>query len=155
MNNRYILLQDIRIGNKIIEPAAVTHEDTRIEILHEMELRYTKDVIFTRYPISLRTIQRMRRSYNSYGVIWVPPIDPGGRPRLLSASQLLGYLKERLSSYLDETANYLFDEWDMSINESTVFRALRGLRSFRTTQRGIAAQRNAKMRDGWVSTVEK
>lgn len=56
----------------------VTHEYTRIDILHEMELRYTKKVTFIRYPMYLRTIQRMRRSNNFYGVIWVPQSILGG-----------------------------------------------------------------------------
>ena len=78
----------------------VIYEDTPIEILQEMELRYTYKRRFTYDFISLRTVLRMQRSYNS-----APNSSrgPSGSANCCGTSQS--------SCYGD---HYSFDEGDMS-----------------------------------------
>ena len=125
-------------------------------IQYEMELRYSDDAILAGgYNVSLRTVQRMRHSFRRYGLVYVPPTDLGGRPPTLNdqhTAELLIYLEQRPSAYLDEMAYFLFDEYELLVDEATVYRALKRLGWSRKVNRKVAAQRNIHLRSRWLMT---
>ena len=56
--------------------------------------------------------------------------NPGGIERIISNQYeeiLLLYLEERPQAHLDEIAWFMFDEFDVATDESTVWRALKRL----------------------------
>jgi len=74
--------------------------------------------------VSLPQIRKMRRAYIATGTITA---SVGGRPSKLSdyhAEQLIEYLHQRLTAYQDEMVWFLFDEFSIVIDQSTVFRLL-------------------------------
>jgi transposase len=133
-----------------------TPEPIRAIIQYEMELGYSDDAITAGpYGVCLRTVQRMRRSFKQYGLVYIEPSDHGGRPQVLSdfyKAELLHYLEQRPSAYLDEMVYFLWDEYELQVDEATVFRALRRLRWSRKQNRKIAAQRNVQLRSRWLVT---
>jgi len=74
--------------------------------------------------VSLPQIRKMRRAYIVIGTITA---SVGERPSKLSdyhAEQLIEYLHQRLTVYQDEMIWFLFDEFSIVIDQSTVFRLL-------------------------------
>ena len=100
-------------------------------IQYEMELGYSNDIIVAGpYSVSLRTVQRMRRSFQKYGLVYVESSDAGGRPKALDSfhiQELKLYLDQRPSAYLDEMVFFLHNEFGLQVTESTVFRTLKEL----------------------------
>ena len=71
------------------------------------------------------------------------PFSKGGRPRTLDLAvsmALLDYLEERPTAYLDEMRFFLFDAFDILVDESTIIRELKRLDFSREKCRRIAAQ---------------
>jgi len=69
----------------------------------------------------------MRRIWRLYGTIFVPSENLEGRPREISKlleHELLGYLEQRPMAYLDEKAYFLLDEYDVAVDEATIWRCL-------------------------------
>ena len=99
----------------------------------------------------------MRRSYRNCGLVYVDPLERrGGRPILLDdwyVNELHVYLQQRPTAYLDELVFFLWDEFELDVSESTVYRALKRSRWSRKVQRKMAAQRNIALRTHWQVTV--
>ena len=56
----------------------------RAAIQRELELGFDNDTILLgSYDVSLRTLQRMRKSWRQYGEVYIPSEDRGGRPRAI------------------------------------------------------------------------
>ena len=105
----------------------------------------------------MRALQKMRSHWVQYGIVFIPnDSSPGGRLRVISQyieEQLLAYLEERPISYLDELVYMLFDEFDLAVDESTVWRALHRLGWSRKHMRRVASQRNAFLRNSWFAAL--
>ena len=90
---------------------------TRAAIQRELELGFNNDTILLGgYDVSLRTLQRMRRSWRIYREVYIPSENRGGRLRALHQvyeEELLTYLEQRPMAYLDEMAFFLLDEFDV------------------------------------------
>ena len=56
-------------------------------------------------------------------------------------------------AYLDELVYMLFDEYDLVVDQSTVWRCLNRLRWSRKRMRRQAGQRNAFLRDSWFAAL--
>ena len=70
---------------------------TRAAIQRELELGFDNDTILLGgYDVSLRTLQRMRRSWRIYGEVYIPSENRGGRLRALHQ-----VYKEELLAYLE------------------------------------------------------
>ena len=123
----------------------------------DMELGYDDDAIFAAgYSTCLRTIQRMRHSFDCYGLVYIPPEQEGGRPRALDdffMAELLQFLECRPSAYLDEMIYFLYDEYDLVVSAPTVWRALKRIGWSRKQQRKLAAQRNQRLRTHWLLNI--
>jgi transposase len=137
-------------------PAPVP-DHLRNMIQADMEAGYGNEAILAGgYGVSRRTVERYRHSFNCYGLVSVPRDSNGGRPYILSdlyTQELLGFLAERPSAYLDEMAYFLMDEFDLVVSLPTIHRALKRSRWSRKVQRKIAAQRNAQLRSHWLLSV--
>ena len=82
----------------------------------------------------------------------------GDRPRVLSRlheEELLAYSDERPMAYLNERAYYLFDEFDIAVDEATVWRTLNRLGWSRKTLHRTAAQRNQDLRNHWMVKLSR
>ena len=56
-------------------------------------------------------------------------------------------------AYLDEMAFFLLDEYDVRVDEATVWRALTRLGWSRKKYRKIAKERNQELRDYWFTKL--
>jgi transposase len=78
------------------------------------------------------------------------PLISGGRPRIISTvmlEALCDHLLEKPDLYLDEMAEFLFDEFDVYACTYTIIRALRSHGWTKKVARRIAQERNADLRD--------
>ena len=81
-----------------------------------------------------------------------PPENLSGRPRVISDAlqeELLIYLDSRPMAYLDEMAWFLWDEYELAVDESTIWRCLHRIGWSRKNMRKIAKQRNQDLRNAW------
>ena len=132
-------------------------EPIRALIQEEFERGYSNDAIVAGpYGVGMRTVQRMRSHWVRYGTVFIPNDSPGGQPRVISQlieEQLLAYLEQRPMAYLDELVYMLFDEFDLVVDQCTVWRCLNRLRWSRKRMRREASQRNAFLRDSWFAAL--
>ena len=106
--------------------------------------------------VSRRSVERMRHSFNRYGLVYVPVESPAGRHCILNdlhIAQLHKYLDQRPSAYLDEMVYFLSDEFDIQVSLPTVWRVLQRSGWSRKVQRRIAAQREVLLRNHWLLSV--
>ena len=85
--------------------------------------------ILGRTGLSVRQVRKMRRNWEQFGEV-VKPQLAAGRPKKmcqLHNQALLEYLEERPTAYQDEMAWFLWDEFDLTVDESTISRALKQL----------------------------
>lgn len=76
--------------------------------------------------LSVRQGRKMRRNWEQFGEIVKPQLKSPGRPKKLSQRHheaLLEYWEERPTAYQDKMAWFLWDEFNLVVNESTVFRS--------------------------------
>lgn len=119
--------------------------DVRASVHFHLERGDTNQFIQDATRLSGRQIRRMRSNWEHFGEVVAPKLLIRNRPRALSRyheEQLLGYLEQRPTAYLDEMCWFLFDEFDISVSEATVCRALQRLGWSRKYAKRIAAQRN-------------
>jgi len=77
--------------------------------------------------VSYRAIRRIRANIRTFSSHTVPPIAPPGRPPTIMPGMKAGlraYLEHKPWAYQDEMQLYLFDEWDIVVDQSTVSRIL-------------------------------
>ena len=100
----------------------------RALIQKEFELDHNNDVILTGlYAVNMRALQKMRCHWFQYDIVFIPNDSPDGRLKIINQyieKQLLRYLEERPISYLNELIYILFDEFDIAIDESIVWKTL-------------------------------
>lgn len=81
------------------------------------------------------------------------PLTPGGRPRSITPlilEALCDYLLEKPDLYLDEMAEFLYDEFDVVVSTCTISRALRSHGWTKKVARRIAQEKNADLRDHYL-----
>lgn len=103
--------------------------------------------------VNVRQIQKMRKSWTQYGDVVAPKLTIGHRPRKLTEfheEELLKYLEEKPTAYLDEISWFLFDEFSISIDESSIGKCLKRLGWSRKSVKRVALQRNQALRDDWM-----
>jgi transposase len=103
--------------------------------------------------VSLRQVQQMKRNWTHFGDVVPPRMSIGHRPRRLTKfheDELLKYIEQRPHAYLDEMVWFLWDEFEIALNESTVSRALKRLQWNRKKMVRRSAQRNQALRNDWM-----
>lgn len=81
------------------------------------------------------------------------PLIPGGRPRVITPimlEALCDHLLEKPDLYLDEMAEFLYDEFDVLVSTYTISRALQSHGWTKKVARRIAQERNADLRDYYL-----
>ena len=119
---------------------------------------YTNDqIVAGPYNVSLRTVQRMRRTWKELDMVYIPFQSPyHGKPRIITdllQEELLCYLDSRPMAYLHEMAWFLYDEFDVAVDETTIWRCLHRLGWSRKNMRKIAQQRNQTLRHRWFVRI--
>jgi transposase len=102
-----------------------------------------------------RTIRNIRSNLRCFGSSRAP-LNGGGRRRQITPV-MLDALKERLiekpGMYQDEMALFLYDEFEILVNNSAVSRALASIGWTKKTTRQIAKERNANLRDYYLHNL--
>lgn len=99
--------------------------------------------------VSVIQIKKMSRNCLRTGAIALPPPGPQGRPLSLTefhAQEILGSLQQKPLAYQNEMAWFLFDEFEIIVDRSTVSRTLQRCRWSRKAAKRQAAQRNEVLR---------
>ena len=108
--------------------------------------------------VSKRTIERVRLSYELFGKPYPDPVAVRGKHRALSYEHgcwLVSYLDDQPSAYLDELVLALYDEFELEVHKTTVYRYLSGCGWSRKVAKQVAAQRNATLRAVWASRAAR
>ena len=101
---------------------------------------------------SKRSIITISANLRMFGDVHAPLI-PGGRPRVITSvmlEALCDHLLEKPDLYLDEMAEFLYDEFDVIASRYTISRALRSHGWSKKVARRIAQERNADLRDYYM-----
>ena len=125
-------------------------------IKYDLEVGRTDSEIVERHQVSKSLVYRYRKHWEEWGEVSSLPISQGGRNRRLDLAvsmALLDYLEERPTAYLDEMRFFLFDAFDILVDESTISRELRRLDFSRKKCRRVAAQRCQDLRDHWMQRL--
>ena len=77
--------------------------------------------------VSIRQLRKMRHNWEHFSEVAKPQLASGRRKKMnqQQIEQLLMYLDQRPTSYLDEICWFLYDEFDVLVSESTVSRTLK------------------------------
>ncbi len=106
--------------------------------------------------VSLRQVQRMRFNWTHFDEVTAPVLIIGHKSRKLSQFheiELLKYLEQRPHAYLNEMCWFVWDEFGISVDDSTVSRALKRLGWNRKKMMRQAAQRNQQLRNDWMQRL--
>jgi transposase len=102
-----------------------------------------------------RTIRNIRSNLRCFGLSKAP-FNGGGRCRQITPV-MLDALRERLlekpGMYQDEMAVFLYDEFEILVNNSAVSRALASIGWTKKATRQIAKERNADLRDYYLHNL--
>ena len=127
--------------------------DLQITVYFHLERGNSNDFIKNATKISTQQIQRMKANWTQFGEVTASKMSLGGRPRALGQYhelQLLGYLEQRLTAYLDKMCWFLFD---IAVNEFNVCRALQCLSWSRKKAKWIAVQQCQALWDNWMNRL--
>lgn len=83
--------------------------------------------IHTATTVSVTQINRMRRNWEKSGEVTPPKHVDQGRPLVLAediVDDLLFFLSQRPTAYLDEMKWFIWDEYEIEVSETTIWRAL-------------------------------
>lgn len=127
--------------------------ELRAAIKLRFEQNDSVEAIATAAKVSNRQVRRMRTNWARYGEVTAPKsaIAPH-RPRKLSQYhelQLLEYVEQRPYACLDELCWFLFDEFNIPVDESTVSRALKRLAWDRKKAQKAPAEKFQSLRNEW------
>lgn len=139
--------------NHIITMVPPLSYELRAAIKLRFEQNDSVEAIATAAKVSNRQVRRMRTNWARYGEVTAPKsaIAPH-RPRKLSQYhelQLLEYVEQRPYACLDELCWFLFDEFNIPVDESTVSRALKRLAWDRKKAQKAPAEKFQSLRNEW------
>jgi hypothetical protein len=115
-------------------------------------------IIVTTAEISLRQMQRMRFNWTHFDEMIAFVLTIKHKSRKLSQFheiELLKYLKQRPHAYLNEMCWFVWDEFEISVNDSIVSRALKRLSWNRKKMMRQTAQRNQQLRNDWMQRLSE
>ena len=125
-------------------------------------LKFIRDdsnrVISIATNVSMRQLQKMKYNWTHFEKMTLSVIFIEHRSRKLSQYhelKFLNYLKNRSHVYLNEMTWFLFDEFEIVVNEITINRVLKRLNWNRKKIIKQAAQRNEILRNNWMTRLKK
>lgn len=102
-------------------------DEVREEIAEYFIKREDISFIHTVTTVSVTQINRMRRYWENLGEVTPPKHVDQGRSAILArdvVDDLLFFLSQRPNAYLDEMRWFIWDEYDIEVSETTIWRAL-------------------------------
>lgn len=102
-------------------------EQVREEIIKYFIKCEDTSFIHAATTVSVTQINRMRRYWEKSGEVTPPKHVDQGRPTILAeevVDDLLLFLSQRPTAYLDEMKWFIWDEYEIEVSESTIWRAL-------------------------------
>ncbi|KAI9760169.1 MAG: hypothetical protein M1840_002720 [Geoglossum simile] len=78
--------------------------------------------------VSLSTLYRLHLNFDLFGQAYPPPTIVLGCPKLLLLAQelqLLDFLEDDPTAYLDEMHQFLYNEYELEVSAATVSRTLK------------------------------
>ena len=102
-------------------------DDLRTEIESYFIRRETTKWIRQATGVCVAQVNKMRKNWELYSLTIAPKHEQQGRPRHITAAMeedLLGYLEQRPTAYLDEMAWFIFDEYDVEVTPRTISNCL-------------------------------
>jgi transposase len=125
-------------------------------------LRFVRDdfnkVIVAATEVSIRQMQKMKSNWTHFEEIMLLVLTIEHRPRKLShfhEMKLLKFLKQRSHAYLNEMCWFLWDEFEIFVNESTVNKTLKRLEWNKKKMMRQVAQRNQSLRNDWMQRLSE
>jgi transposase len=106
--------------------------------------------------VSRNAIRKMRLSLEYWGTPYAPRAVRLGRPRLLVEAhrlRLVEFLRGRPHAYLDEMAEFLYDEFDVEVSTSTIWRELERMRWSRKLATKRAREQSAALRRVYLARM--
>ena len=100
----------------------------RSKIIRLLLLQWRPDTIAEEVHCCTATVYSMQESLFIYGSAYRPQFRPKGAPRKISKAaedSLMHYLSEQPWALQKELVWFLWEEWDIHINQSTVSRLLK------------------------------
>jgi hypothetical protein len=133
------------------------------DILREtITLRFVQEdfnqIIVIIAEISLRQMQRMRFNWTHFDEMIAFVLIIKHKSRKLSQFheiELLKYLKQRSHVYLNEMCWFVWNEFEISVNDSIVNKALKRLSWNRKKMMRQIAQRNQQLRNDWMQRLNE
>jgi hypothetical protein len=108
--------------------------------------------------ISLRQMQRMRFNWTHFDemIAFVLIIEHKFRKlNQFHEIELLKYLKQRSHAYLNEMCWFVWDEFEISVNDSIVNKALKRLNWNKKKMMRQTVQRNQQLRNDWMQRLSE
>jgi hypothetical protein len=133
------------------------------DILREtITLRFVRrnfnQIIVIIAEISFRQMSRMRFNWTHFDEMIAFLLIIEHKSRKLNQFyeiELLKYLKQRLHAYLNEMCWFVWDEFEISVNNSIVNKALKRLNWNRKKMMRQTAQRNQQLRNDWMQRLNE
>jgi transposase len=115
-------------------------------------------VIVAIIDVSLRQIQQMRFNWTHFAELILFVLIIEHKSRKLSQFheiELLNYLKHRSHAYLNEMCWFIWNEFEIAVNDSIVSKALKRLSWNRKKMMRQIAQRNQQLRNDWMQRLNE
>jgi transposase len=133
-----------------------------VTLRETITLRFVRNdfnkVIVAITDVSLRQIQQMRFNWTHFEEIILLVLIIEHRSRKLSQFheiELLNYLKHCSHAYLNEMCWFIWDEFEIAVNDSIVSRALKRLSWNHKKMMRQIAQRNQQLRNDWMQRLSE
>ena len=124
----------------------------RSHIKYELHRGWSNEQIVGRHRISHRTVECMRALWKATGEVYIE--RSRGRRHLklskLHCNMLLQCLEDRPQAYLDEIAWFLYDDYDLEVDKSTIWRSLQRIGWSQKRPKHRAAQASNELRNHWM-----
>ena len=127
---------------------------TRSKIIRLLLLQWRPDAIAKEVHCCTATVYFMQENLFIYGSAYRPQFRPKGAPRKVckaAEDSLLHYLNEQPWVLQKELVWFLWEEWDIHINQSTVSRLLKRLRWSSHSASRIGDGQNNELRIQWAA----
>ena len=127
---------------------------TRSKIIRLLLLQWRPDAIAEEVYCHTATVYNMQESLFIYGSAYRPQFRPKGCPRKVSKAaedSLIHYLNEQPWALQKELVWFLWEEWDINVNQATVSRLLKRRRWSSQSACRLGDGQNNELRIQWAA----
>lgn len=116
------------------------------------------DTIAKAEDVSSRTIRRIRFNLRTFGTPTAPSVVKKGRPLAIIPAMQAGlrtYLEAKPWAHRDEMIEYVFDDWDVLVDQSTMSRTLQRAHISRKRLKRVALEQSDTCRHHYMLQVSQ